>query len=63
MLMLQAVPRSGVDVFKLLRVRIRTASTWMWGNKARTRLKHVQVSGGYIHVQSAAGVLVARVHP
>ena len=64
MLVLQAVPIHDVDIYKLLRARIREASTWKWGNKARTRLKHVQVPrGGYIHIEGAAGVLVARVHP
>jgi hypothetical protein len=64
MLVLQAVPVQGVDVYKLLRARIREASTWMWGNKARTRLKHVQSpKGGYIQIEGASGILVARVFP
>jgi len=63
-LILQAVPRHDVDVFKLLRARIRQASTWTWGNKARTRLKHVQLGrGGYIQIEGASGVLVAHVRP
>jgi hypothetical protein len=64
MLVLQAVPVHGADMFKLLRARIREASTWTWANKARTRLKHVQrLKGGYIHIESAGGVLVAHVQP
>jgi len=64
MLVLQAVPVHGVDVFKLLRARIREATTWTWGNKARTRLRHVQLlKGGYIHIAGAGGVLVAQIHP
>jgi hypothetical protein len=64
MLVLQAVPSHDVDLYKLLRARIREASTWIWGNKARTRLKHVQAPhGGYIRIEGAAGVLVAHVHP
>jgi hypothetical protein len=64
MLVLQAVPTHDVDVYKLLRSRIREASTWTWGNKARTRLKHVQLAqGGYIQIEGARGVLVAHVYP
>ncbi len=64
MLVLEAVPVPGKDIFKLLRGRIRDASTWDWGNKARTRLKHVQrPDGGYIKIADADGVLVAHVHP
>jgi hypothetical protein len=64
MLVLQAVPVREVDAYKLLRARIRDASTWEWGNKARTRLKHVQrPSGGHIQISNAGGVLVAHVHP
>ena len=63
MLVLQAVPVSGADAYKLLRGRIRAASTWTWGNKKRTRLKHIQrPHGGYIRISDAGGVLVAHVH-
>lgn len=62
MLVLQAVPGAGQDLYKLLRSRIRTANTWTWGNKARTRLKHVQrLKGGFIEIVGARGVLVAHV--
>lgn len=64
MLVLQAVPAPGQDAYRLLRARIRTASTWAWSNKAKTRLKHVQrPKGGHIAVANANGVLVAHVHP
>jgi hypothetical protein len=63
MLVLQVVPAGNSDAFKLLRARIRLASTWDWANKKRTRLKHVQrPRGGYIEIADAGGVLVAHVH-
>src|SRR5882672_10320954 len=63
-LVLQAVPVPGKDMFKLLRARIRHASTWNWANKARTRLKHVQrPKGGHIRIANAGGVLVAHILP
>ena len=63
MLVLQVVPAGKLDAFKLLRARIRLASTWDWGNKKRTRLKHVQrPKGGHIEISNAGGVLVAHVH-
>jgi hypothetical protein len=64
MLVLQAVPVRGANAYKLLRARIRQASTWNWANKRRTRLKHVRrPRGGYISIADADGVLVAHVHP
>jgi hypothetical protein len=64
MLVLQVVPAGDSNAYKLLRARIREASTWVWGNKARTRLKHVQrPKGGHIAIADADGVLVAHVHP
>lgn len=64
MLVLQAVPVRDVNAYKLLRAKIREASTWTWGNKARTRLKHIQrPKGGHISIADANGVLVAHVHP
>ena len=64
MLVLQAVPAQGRDAFRLLHARIREASTWVWGDKAKTRLKHVQrPKGGHITIANANGVLVARVEP
>jgi hypothetical protein len=64
MLVLQAVPASGRDVYQLLRARIRAAPTWEWSNKSKTRLRHVQrPKGGHIALANANGVLVAHVRP
>lgn len=64
MLVLQAVPVPGQDMYKLLKARMKDANTWRWANKARTRLKHVQLeSGGHIRVGNANGVLVAHIMP
>ena len=64
MLVLQAVPAGHLDAYKLLRARIRAASTWSWANKAKTRLKHLQrPKGGFIRISGANGVLVAHIHP
>ena len=38
------------------------AQTWFWPNKAKTRLRDVNVGKGYIEVGSADGVLVAQVY-
>lgn len=64
MLVLQAVPAPGRDAYRLLRARIREATTWEWSNKAKTRLRHVQRrKGGFISIANAEGVLVAHVRP
>lgn len=64
MLVLQAIPARDANAYKLLRARIREATTWNWANKKRTRLKHVQrPHGGHIEVSDAGGVLVAHIHP
>ena len=64
MLVLQAVPAPGRDAYRLLRARIREATTWEWANKAKTRLRHVQrPKGGHISIANANGVLVAHVEP
>lgn len=64
MLVLQAVPAPGRDAYRLLRARIRIATTWEWGNKAKTRLRHVQRrKGGHITIANANGVLVAHIKP
>jgi hypothetical protein len=64
MLVLQAVPAPGRDAYRLLRARIRVASTWEWSNKAKSRLRHIQrPKGGHISVANANGVLVAHVLP
>jgi len=64
MIVMQVVPRdSNVDVYRLLRSKVlHEATTWHWGNKAKTRLRHVN-SKGYIDVRGADGVLVAHIHP
>ena len=63
MIQIQVVPREGVDVYKLLRSKVlHEATTWYWGNKAKTRLRHIQ-SEGHIDVANAGGVVVARVYP
>jgi len=63
MIQIQVVPRHGVDAYALLRSKVlHEATTWYWGNKAKTRLRHIQ-SDGYIDVANAGGVIVARVFP
>jgi len=64
MVVMQVVPRNGkVDVYRLLRAKVlHEATTWYWGNKAKTRLRHLN-SKGYIDVRGADGVLVAHLHP
>lgn len=64
MLVLQAIPNGDIDAYKALRARIREANTWSWGNKAKTRLKHVaRPAGGFVQISNANGVLVAHIHP
>jgi hypothetical protein len=64
MLVVQVVPHGQVDAFKLLRTRLRGATTWSWANKRKTRLKHAaRPRGGFIEVGGADGVLVARMRP
>jgi len=64
MIAMQVVPKDGtVDVYQLLRSKvIHEAATWYWGNKAKTRLRHIN-SEGHIDVRGADGVLVAHIHP
>jgi len=63
MIMIQVVPRAGHDAYQLLRHKvIHEAATWYWGNKKKTRLRHVQ-SKGWIDVYKAGPVLVAKVAP
>lgn len=46
MIMIQVVPRAGENAYKLLRHKvIHEATTWAWGNKKKTRLRHVQSKG------------------
>ncbi len=64
MIVMQVVPKDGsVDVYRLLRSKVlHEAATWYWGNKPKTRLRHLN-SKGYIDVRGADGVLVAHIHP
>lgn len=64
MIAMQIVPKDGtVDVYQLLRSKvIHEAATWYWGNKAKTRLRHIN-SEGYIDVRGADGVVVAHIYP
>jgi hypothetical protein len=63
MIQIQVVPREGVDAYALLRSKvIHEAATWYWGNKGKTRLRHLQ-SDGHLEVSEAGGVVVARVSP
>jgi hypothetical protein len=64
MLVLQIVPRTGVDAYKILRYKVtHEARTWSWRNKAKTRLQHSQNKSGYVEVGRTDGVVVARVVP
>lgn len=63
MIQIQVVPRTGQDAYKLLRSKVlHEAATWYFGNKRKTRLKHLQ-SDGHLEIANAGGVLVARVVP
>ncbi len=64
MIVLQVVPRAGVDAYKLLRHKVtHEAKTWSWTNRRKTRLRHHRVKAGHIDVSSADGVLVAQIRP
>ncbi len=63
MITIQVVPATKADAFKILRAKMKSrAATWYWGNRSKTKIRHVQ-STGYIKVGSVHGVLVAEVHP
>ena len=63
MIMIQVIPNKNNDAYKLLREKVsREAATWSWDNKAKTRLTHSNIDG-YIEIDSADGVVVARVFP
>ncbi len=64
MIVMQVVPKDGsIDVYRLLRSKVlHEAATWDFGNKAKTRLRHLN-SKGYIDVRGADGVLVAHIYP
>ncbi len=65
MLSMQIVPRSGSDAYKLLRDKVtHEAQTWVWQNKAKTRLTRINdPKRGYIEIGSADGVVVAEICP
>ena len=64
MIIVQVVPKSGVDAYKLLRDKVtHGARTWAWANRPKTRLHHKNLDAGYIEVGSAEGVLVAVIRP
>lgn len=63
MILIQVIPNGKADAYKLLKDKVsHEANTWLWANKAKTRLEHVNANG-YIEVDSADGILVARVYP
>jgi len=63
MIQIQVLPRTGHDAWALLRARIlHQAATWEFGNKAKTRIKHIR-RNGHLEVGHAGGVVVARVVP
>jgi hypothetical protein len=62
MIQIEIVPREGVNAYTLLRSRVHRAATWRWGNRAKTRLRHVQ-SEGWIDVKRAGRVVTAHVFP
>jgi hypothetical protein len=63
MLIVQVVPHPGVDVYRLLRKKIRDARTWSWKNKAKTKLQHIQHRSGCIEIGSTEGMVVAHIVP
>jgi len=62
MIEIEIHPKAGVNAYKLLRSKIHEAATWKWGNRAKTRLRHVQ-SEGWVDVKRVGRVVVARVVP
>jgi hypothetical protein len=61
MLRIQVVPRDNENVYHILRQKIdNEAKTFIWADKKKLRLKHVQPSHpGQIRMRDADGVLVA----
>ncbi len=62
MIQIEIVPREGVNAYTLLRSRVHRAATWRWGNRAKTRLRHVQ-SEGWVDVKRSGRVVTAHVVP
>jgi hypothetical protein len=64
MILIQIVPRPGVDAYRILRNKVtHEAKTWSWSNRAKTRLRHKKIDSGYIDVGNVGGVVVASIHP
>lgn len=62
MIEIEIIPREGVNAYKLLRSKVHTAATWRWGNRAKTRLRHIQ-SEGWIDVKREGSTVIAKVVP
>jgi hypothetical protein len=62
MIQIEIVPRKGSNAYTLLRSRVHRANTWKWGNRAKTRLRHVQ-SKGWLDVKRSGAVATAHVVP
>ena len=64
MISIQVIPSHGIDAYKILREKVtHSATTWYWGNKSKSRLRHSQVKKGYIKVTKADGILLAQIRP
>ncbi len=65
MILIQVVPNGSKDAYKLFKDKVsHEANTWSWANKAKTKLIHSQAKNkGYIEVDSADGVIVAKIYP
>jgi hypothetical protein len=50
MILIQVIPKGKTDAYKLLKDKVsHEANTWLWANKAKTKLEHVNANG-YIEV-------------
>jgi hypothetical protein len=64
MLRVQVIPRSDENIYHILRRKIDNgARTFVWADKKKLRLEHVQPAhSGQIRMCDADGVLVADIH-
>lgn len=63
MILIQVIPNGKTDAYKLLKDKVtHEAETWSWDNKPKTKLVHANIDG-HIEIDSADGVIVARVFP
>ncbi len=62
MIEIEIHPKPGANAYALLRSRVHQAATWRWGNRAKTRLRHVQ-SEGWIDVRKDGRSVIAKVVP